>query len=63
MKKEQEEAFFKQIEEVLHQHDEAYALGAWEEFDANRKKNKRKWPMYIWAAAAAVLLLLGFGLF
>ena len=63
MKKEQEKAFFKQIEEVLHQHDEAYALGAWEEFDANRKKNKRKWPMYIWAAAAAVLLLLGFGLF
>ena len=63
MKKEQEQAFFKEIEEVLHSHDETYELGAWEEFDANRKGNKRKWPIYAWATAAAVLLLVGFGLF
>ncbi len=62
MNKEQEQGLFNQIEEVLHTHEETYELGAWEEFDTNRKKNKRKWPLYIWTAAAVVLLIAGFGL-
>jgi len=63
MNKEQEEGFFNQIEEVLYAHEETYELGAWEEFDANRKRNKRKWPIYGWAAAAVILLFVGFGFF
>lgn len=61
MNKEQE--FLNQIEEVLLAHEETYELGAWEEFDANRKKNKRKWPIYAWTAAAVALLFVSFGLF
>ncbi|MEJ5994410.1 hypothetical protein WG904_08270 [Pedobacter sp. Du54] len=63
MNKEQEQGLFNQIEEVLQTHEETYELGAWEEFDANRKKKKQRWPMYTWAAAAIILLCLGFGLF
>ncbi len=62
-KLEEEEAFFSQVEEVLQTHEDAYEAGAWEEFVATRKKEKRKWPLYFWTAAAAVLLLLSFGLF
>ncbi len=62
MNKEQEQGFFNQIEDVLHTYEETYELGAWEEFDTNRKKNKRKWPLYMWTAAAIVLLIAGFGL-
>ena len=62
MNKEQEQGFFNQIEDVLHTYEETYELGAWEEFDANRKKNKRKWPLFMWTAAAVVLLIAGFGL-
>lgn len=62
MNKEHEQRLFNQIEEVLHTHEETYELGAWEEFDANRKKSKRKWPLYMWTAAAVVLVMLTFGL-
>ncbi len=62
-KLEEEEAFFSQVEEVLQTHEDAYDVGAWEEFVATRKKEKRKWPLYAWTAAAVVLLLLSFGLF
>lgn len=60
---EQEEAFFSKVEEVLQAHEDAYEEGAWEEFVATRKKEKRRWPVYAWAAAAVVLLLVSFGLF
>ncbi|SFH19569.1 hypothetical protein [Pedobacter insulae] len=60
---EEEEAFFNQVEEVLQGHEDAYEVGAWEEFVVTRKKRIRKWPVYAWTAAAAVLLLLSFGLF
>ncbi len=63
MKMNKEQEFLNQIEEVLLAHEETYELGAWEEFDANRKKNKLKWPIYTWAAAAVVLLFVSFGLF
>ena len=63
MNKEQEQGFFNQIEDVLHTHEETYELGAWEEFDANRKKKKRNFPVYIWMAAAVVLLIAGFGIY
>lgn len=63
MNKEQEQRFFNQVEEVLQAHEETYELGAWEEFDANRKKKKRRWPIYAWTAAAMVLLCLSIGLF
>jgi cytoskeletal protein RodZ len=64
MNKEQEQEFFNQIEEVLHAHEGTYEAGAWEEFDASRKKNKRKFPFYLWTAvAAAILLVAGFFLF
>ncbi len=63
MNKEQEQRLFNQIEEVLHTHEETYELGAWEEFDADRKKKNRKWPIYAWTAAAVILLCLGFGWF
>lgn len=61
MDKEQE--FLKRIEEVLQAHEDTYEPGAWEEFDANRKKDKRKWPIYGWAVAAAILIIACFGLF
>lgn len=63
MNKEQEQKFLNQIEEVLQAHEDTYQHGAWEEFDANRKKNKRKWPIYGWAAAAVVLLFACLGVF
>jgi cytoskeletal protein RodZ len=63
MNKEQEQEFFNQIEEVLHAHEDTYEAGAWEEFDANRKKKKRSTPIYAWVAAAAVLVVAGFFLF
>lgn len=63
MNKEQEQEFFNQIEEVLHTHEDTYEPGAWEEFDANRKRKKRSTPIYAWVAAAAVLLVAGFFLF
>lgn len=62
MNKEQEQGFFNQIEDVLHTHEETYELGAWEDFDANRKKSKRKWPLYMWTAAAVILLVASFAL-
>lgn len=63
MNKEQEQEFFNQIEEVLQAHEGTYESGAWEEFDAHRKKVKRKVPIYAWAAAAIVLLIASFILF
>lgn len=64
MDKEQEQGFFNQIEEVLHAHEDTYEPGAWEEFDANRKKGKRKMPLYLWTAvAAAILIVISFVLF
>ena len=60
---EQEEEFFSHVEEVLHAHEDAYEVGAWEEFVATKKKSQQRRPLFTWIAAAAVLLLLGFGLF
>lgn len=60
---EQEEEFFSHVEEVLHAHEDAYEVGAWEEFVATKKKDQQKRPLFTWIAAAAVLLLLSFGLF
>ncbi len=63
MNNEQEQGFFKQIEKVLHAHEDAYEPGAWEEFDAFRKGKKRVIPFYIWFAAAVILLIASFGLY
>jgi cytoskeletal protein RodZ len=60
---EQEEEFFSQVEEVLHTHEDTYEVGAWEDFVATKRKNHQRRPLFAWIAAAAVLLLLGFGLF
>lgn len=63
MNSEQENRFFNQIEKVLHDHNDAYEVGAWEEFDAHRSKSKHKWGIYRWLSAAVILLIASFGLF
>ncbi|MGF1923034.1 MAG: outer membrane beta-barrel protein [Bacteroidia bacterium] len=63
MNKEQEKGLFNQIEEVLQAHEDTYEPGAWEDFDASRKKSKRKWPIYVWIAAASILLVASIGLY
>jgi len=62
MKKEEE--FFDKVEEVLHAYTETYEEGAWEDFEKQRKKEKKVWLFKPWAAvAAAVILLAIYGLF
>lgn len=62
MKKEEE--FFDKVEEVLQTYTETYEEGAWEDFETHRKKRKRIWLFKPWTAvAAAVILLVVYGLF
>ncbi len=57
MKNEQE--LFDEIGNVLHTHEDAYLPGAWEEF-VKTKKRKRGFAYLRIAAAAAVLLIVGY---
>ncbi|TZF84738.1 outer membrane beta-barrel protein [Pedobacter sp. BS3] len=57
MKNEQE--WFKQIEDVLHAHEEAYKPGAWEEF-LKRKKRRHRIILFRVTGTAAALLLFSY---
>ncbi len=56
-----ENNFFKEIEDNLHAHEDAYVPGAWEDFQQKRKRRRMAVLFFRLGSAAAVLLLFGFG--
>lgn len=57
MNKDQQEIFFKKLEDTLKNYQDSYQPGAWEEFDLNRKQKRSRWPIYYWAAASILILV------
>lgn len=57
MNKDQQEIFFKKLEDTLKNYQDNYQPGAWEEFDLNRKQKRLRWPIYFWAAASILIVV------
>jgi hypothetical protein len=57
MKDPQEADFIKQIKDVLHDYEEPYLEGSWEQFSESRKVVA--FPYWKWMLAAAVVLIVG----
>lgn len=58
---ENEDNFFREIEDTLHSYEDAYPVGAWEDFREKRKR-KRAILFFRLGSAAAVLLFLSYAI-